>query len=104
MKEPILRTCVSRDPMLFGRVSVTFYQKNQGGVFIAAPLTLNQIPENSDHLATMMLEPIEAQLMLDQLWQSGIRPSDGDASIGMIGAMKEHLADMRRLVFKEKKP
>ena len=44
----------------------------------------------------------ELQKWLDELWGLGIRPSNGESSIGEIGALKYHLQDMRRLVFEEK--
>lgn len=41
-----------------------------------------------------------AQELMDSLWQSGIRPSDGKGSSAEVNAVKYHLEDMRRLVFK----
>ncbi len=40
----------------------------------------------------------EAQNLLDSLWKIGIRPTDGEGSVGQIGAIKDHLSDMRKLV------
>ena len=42
--------------------------------------------------------------MLDALWEAGIRPSSGQGKQtatdeGVVSAMKEHLADLRRLAF-----
>ena len=42
----------------------------------------------------------EAQALMDAMWNAGIRPSSGEGNVGQIGAMREHLEDMRRLVFK----
>ena len=40
----------------------------------------------------------QVQKLLDEIWQLGYRPSDGECSIGQIGAIKDHLADMRKIV------
>ncbi len=50
---------------------------------------------------TFRLDPQGAQKLIDELWRLGIRPSSGEGNVGQIGAMKEHLNDMRKLVFKE---
>lgn len=39
-----------------------------------------------------------SQSLFDDLWNMGMRPSDGDASIGQLAAVQRHLSDMRKLV------
>lgn len=41
-----------------------------------------------------------AQDLMDAMWSAGVRPSNGEGNVGQIGAMREHLDDMRRIVFK----
>lgn len=41
--------------------------------------------------------------LMDQLWDLGIRPSNGSGDANAFESVKYHLEDMRRLVFKEKK-
>jgi hypothetical protein len=43
------------------------------------------------------LSDAEAQGLLNELWRSGIRPSNGEGSVGQIGATERHLADMRAI-------
>jgi hypothetical protein len=45
------------------------------------------------------LDQTEAQALMDQLWQCGLRPSEGSGSAGSLAATERHLEDMRRLVF-----
>lgn len=45
------------------------------------------------------LNKSEAQKLMDDLWNAGIRPSDGTGSTGQLAATEAHLQDMRRLVF-----
>ena len=41
-----------------------------------------------------------AQILMDSLWDAGIRPTEGAGSAGAMAAAQEHLKDMRKLVFK----
>jgi hypothetical protein len=41
----------------------------------------------------------EAQGLMDAMWSAGVRPSNGDGNVGQIGAIKDHLADMRRIAY-----
>jgi hypothetical protein len=45
------------------------------------------------------LDKTSIQELMDSLWQTGIRPSEGVASTGQIEAVQNHLKDMQRLVF-----
>jgi len=40
-----------------------------------------------------------AQQLMDNLWQCGLRPTEGTGSAGSLKATERHLEDMRRLVF-----
>jgi hypothetical protein len=40
-----------------------------------------------------------AQTLMDDLWQCGIRPTEGTGSAGSLRATERHLADMRTIAF-----
>lgn len=42
------------------------------------------------------------QSLFDALWKAGFRPHNGESSVAHVDALKNHLEDMRTLVFKEK--
>jgi hypothetical protein len=42
-----------------------------------------------------------AQALMDELWNCGLRPSEGTGSAGALAATQKHLEDMRRLVFEK---
>ena len=42
----------------------------------------------------------EAQVLMDDLWQAGLRPTEGTGSAGAMKAVENHLKDMRTLVSK----
>lgn len=50
---------------------------------------------------TFKLQREQAQLLMDDLWNCGLRPSEGTGSAGALVATQKHLEDMRKLVFKE---
>lgn len=49
--------------------------------------------------ASLRLERDAAQVLMDDLWASGIRPTEGTGSAGSLKATQAHLEDMRKLVF-----
>ena len=48
---------------------------------------------------TFSLDMEEAQELMDNLWQLGLRPTEGTGSAGSLAATERHLEDMRKLVF-----
>lgn len=40
-----------------------------------------------------------AQVLMDDLWHAGLRPTEGTGSAGALRAVERHLEDMRTLVF-----
>ena len=48
------------------------------------------------------LDNEQAQVLMDDLWNSGLRPTEGSGSAGALAATQRHLDDMRKLVFKGK--
>ncbi len=49
------------------------------------------------------LTPEEAQVLMDDLWNCGLRPTEGTGSAGSLKATQNHLSDLQRLVFRGKK-
>jgi len=49
---------------------------------------------------TFSLDHPEAQMLMDDLWHAGIRPSEGSGSTGQMRATEHHLNDMRKIVSK----
>ena len=42
-----------------------------------------------------------AQNLMDELWQAGLRPSEGTGSAGSLRATEKHLEDMRKIAFSQ---
>jgi len=57
-------------------------------------------PEGCHIQPMMQLTPAMAQMLMDSLWDCGVRPTAGAGSAGAMAATERHLADMQKLVFK----
>ena len=100
----------SREPWLFDAVTLRLLQRTvtDGQVSTAAALPLvfkTRTPEECGTVIepTMVFKPDEAQQLMDELWLAGVRPTEGQGSVGQLAAVHAHLEDLRRLVFKDKK-
>ena len=72
------------------------------GENIVKPILLELEPyEQGMYIAEPSLKMPEdlAQKLLQALWETGLRPNNGESSLAHVEAMKYHLEDMRRLVF-----
>jgi hypothetical protein len=97
-----------REPWLRDSISIRLaHITEQNGVTkvaLAEPMVLKTLTEEDqcrELPPTMRLSPDDAQQFMDELWRTGIRPTEGAGSVGQIGAVKAHLEDMRTLVFKK---
>jgi len=50
---------------------------------------------------TFSLSMEAAQILMDDLWNAGLRPTEGTGSAGALAATQRHLNDMRAIVFKK---
>jgi len=47
----------------------------------------------------MTLNAESAQRLMDDLWNCGLRPSEGSGSAGAMKATQNHLADLKKILF-----
>lgn len=69
---------------------------------IAEPLVFHELTDDErmvEPAPTLRLTPSDAQQLMDELWRTGIRPTEGAGSVGQLQATERHLEDMRMLVF-----
>lgn len=75
--------------------------KGPNGFDVATPVIMVGV-EPGEMTQPMIKLPFDAaQRLMDELWQAGCRPSQSVGTAGQVEAVKYHLEDMRRLVFKE---
>jgi hypothetical protein len=46
-----------------------------------------------------VIDADRAQKLIDDLWDCGLRPSEGSGSAGAMRAVEHHLADMKVIAF-----
>jgi len=66
---------------------------------VATNLIMTTVEESQLVQPTLTIGRQEAQNLIDELWDCGLRPSEGSGSAGAMAATERHLADMRKLVF-----
>ena len=81
-------------------IEITVFDEKEKA--IAEPLIMRKVNEFSEVLPMLKLRDDQAQVLMDDLWNCGIRPTEGMGSAGSLAATDRHLQDMRTLVFKEK--
>ena len=70
--------------------------RDDRGTSIAKPLTLERIEDGAyAPEPTMALTSQAAQMLMDELWRCGLRPSEGAGSAGSLAATERHLKDMQ---------
>jgi hypothetical protein len=63
-------------------------------------IVLERMDEAIEQPPSFMLDDKMAQMLMDDLWHCGLRPTDGAGTAGAMRATERHLEDMRTLVFK----
>lgn len=63
---------------------------------VVQKLELERLADTEPARPTLSLQPCAAEQLMDQLWDCGLRPSEGSGSAGAMAATQLHLADMRR--------
>lgn len=97
---------LERQPWMRGDIALRLARvttiKGRERFAIATNLTLQELDERERLFVPaplMHLQPSEAQQLMDELWRTGIRPTEGSGSVGQMAATERHLEDMRKLVF-----
>lgn len=70
-----------------------------GKVLTAKPIEFEETQSNTRQAPMLDLSIPHAQTLMDELWNCGLRPTEGAGSAGAMAAQTRHLEDMRTLVF-----
>jgi hypothetical protein len=63
-------------------------------------VTMRPVAQGCEIPRAMVLRNEEAQALMDDLWNSGIRPTEGAGTAGAMRATERHIADLRAVAFK----
>ena len=93
-----------KQPYRHSGISIFVDDESENHLYTARPIVFEEITElfKGDSGPMLTLPQEKAQILMDDLWEAGIRPSEGSGSAGAFAAQGKHLEDMRQLVFKEK--
>lgn len=99
MQEFKMRASRARISMGADKIEFYAFQDGDGGSYAAEPLSLKQHNKFDSVLPFYTLSISESQVIMDDLWSAGIRPSEGSGSAGSLKATQDHLADMKTILF-----
>ena len=77
---------------------VEFLVRSEGAVGV---LVMENVDDNVACDPTFRLSREAAQVLMDDLWNSGMRPTEGAGSAGAFRAVENHVSDLRKIVFKQ---
>ena len=84
-------------------IELAMWHRGEGGdhgLYVAQPLVMMRAEDDGRHIEPFArLGSQQAQRLMDELWRAGVRPAEASGSVGQLGAVQAHLADMRKLVF-----
>lgn len=82
-------------------ISIFVDCEDDSKVFSAKPVEFEQRElYDADSEPYLEIPKHAAQKLIDDLWDCGLRPSEGSGSAGQLAAVQNHLADMRKLLSK----
>ena len=94
-----MRASKSPISMLGDGVDLHAFQTGNGGHCVAEKLSFKETQRHEHVLPFCTLSKDEAQILMDDLWQTGLRPSEGTGSAGSLKATQNHLADLKTILF-----
>lgn len=84
------------------RIDIHFVAEDGRSVrSIAQPVVFKEDEEDGAYPQppALSLKRDDAQHLMDELWNVGLRPSEGSGSAGSLAATERHLKDMQKLAF-----
>lgn len=84
-----------------GGIALHIAQENHNNdlLAVAQPLVFVETESTVRHEPCVRLGMTVAQRLMDELWNCGLRPSEGTGSAGSLAATERHLADMKKIAF-----
>ena len=83
-----------------GNIQVRLMDDRDGQLWVAQPVELKELREGYYAPPFLTIDQTTAQMIVDELWQCGLRPSEGTGSAGALAATEKHLHDMKKIAFK----
>jgi hypothetical protein len=95
----MLKIKCARPPFsMDGHVEFLMIDRDEDGKrAVVKNLTLETVEQGAYLEPTGTMDQQSAQELMDNLWECGLRPSEGAGSAGAMAATERHLADMRKI-------
>src|SRR3990167_8536848 len=78
----------------------TVYMKANGMIVTDLKITVDNSKDPTAYVSPpLVLDEHSAQNLLQELWNAGVRPNNGEGTSAQVDSLKYHLEDMRKLVF-----
>jgi hypothetical protein len=81
-------------------VEIAAFGRLNGGETKIATVQWETIADNAEMKPLLTIRMEQAQVLMDDLWNAGVRPTEGAGSAGAMRAAEHHIADLRRVAFK----
>jgi len=81
-----------------GTIELACIVSGKGTYAVAQPLAFTNQDEGEEVRPFFALDHDEAQVLMDDLWRCGIRPTEGAGSAGALAATQAHLKDLQQLM------
>jgi hypothetical protein len=92
------------DTKLIVRVEQSFYRQGLDVYMhdetdsVATNIVMERVPFGASMMPLLNLDKSAGQVLMDDLWKAGLRPTEGAGSAGSLAATQAHLGDMRKIV------
>lgn len=85
------------------KIRIGIWARVEGDYYAADNIKLKQLEGTDDGVGyipdAIEINKSQAEELMDSLWRAGIRPSHSKLKKLQVGALEDHLSDMKRMVF-----
>jgi hypothetical protein len=95
-----LRVRAQSSPWWGGVEVAILGERLANGCIPCGEVIMRPVAQGGEIPRALVLRNEEAQALMDDLWNSGIRPTEGAGTAGAMRATERHIADLRAVAFK----
>ena len=100
-RKPTLEFDFMKNPYEFGVCMRIIGRHEDGSAVCVEPVTMSDCEQGHQVPIALELSDMEVQNLFQNLWNSGLRPDNGEGNVGQLGATQDHLKDMRHIAFSQ---
>jgi len=81
------------------KIKLYYVEKTDQTFRAAAQIPTEEVSQGASVPSFLELDQNMAQKLMDDLWDCGLRPTEGTGSAGAMAAVENHLNDLRKITF-----